>query len=212
MNQDNIRLELCEIMRRLYLKDLISTVGGNASYNMNKGKAILITPSGFEKENLKPIDIVEISLNGEITGKGSPSSEKDTHINIYKKRVDIKAIVHAHPTYTIGVISSGFIPSSMTPEQVIMADDLVIMDYFSDNELFIQNLIKNIKKSNTIVIKNHGIFCLGNSLNECFTRIEVLEAVFKMVTIQRIFGNINSLNLAQIKNINGKYAHNKPNK
>jgi L-fuculose-phosphate aldolase len=212
MNQRLIRLQLCDVMRKLYSKDLISSIGGNASFIIKDKNTILITPSGFEKENLKPVDIIEILLNGEIIGKGLPSSEKDTHLNIYRKRSDVKAIVHAHPPYTLGVISSGIIPSSITPEQVIMANDLEVMDYISDNILFIEKLIKNIEKSNTIVVKNHGIFSLGNNLNECFTRIEVLEAAFKIVAIQKIFGNVNTLNLDQIKNINEKYGHKKPDK
>jgi len=209
INLDNIRIELCETMRNLYDKDLISSIGGNASYFIKDENIILITPGGFGKNNLKPENIVKIKLNGEVFEEGIPSSEIDVHLQIFKNRGDIKAIVHAHPPYTLGVISNGIIPDSMTPEQIILTNDLRIIDFQSNQDSFNKELINCIGETNTIIVKNHGVFCLGNSLKECFIKIEVLEIASKIATIQNIFGNINKLNSDQIKIINEKYSKKK---
>ena len=205
INKDNIRYELCKIMKSLYEKDLISSIGGNASFFIKDENIILLTPGSFSKKNLKPENIVKMSLNGETLGNGVPSSEKDVHLQIYRNRNDIKAIVHAHPPYTLGVISNEFIPDSMTPEQILLTNDLLIIDFQSDQETFNNELNNCIKKTNTVIVRNHGIFCLGNNLEECFAKIEVLEIASKIAFIQRNFGKITKLDSDQIKTINEKY-------
>jgi len=209
INQTNVRLELCEIMRNLYDKNLISSIGGNASYYIKEEDIILITPGGFSKNNLKPENIVKLKLNGEIIEDGIPSSEIEVHLQMYRKRKEVKAIVHAHPPYTLGATSNGFIPESITPEQIILTNDLRIIDFQSNQDSFNKEINNWIKKTNTIIVKNHGIFCLGNSLNECFVKIEVLEIASKIATIQNIFGKITKLDSNQIKNINEKYSKKK---
>lgn len=203
--EEKQRKEICETMRKLYERNLISSVGGNASIILRKKSAILITPSGSNKKELVPKDIVKINMNGVVLGKGKSSSEIINHTEIYKKRTDINAIVHAHPPFFTGIASSGYTPKAITPEQTLLANNLTVIDFVVPGKDSVISLTKALEKSNVVIIKNHGVFSVGKDLMECFVRIEILEEVGKMVFAGKLFGGINELSQENVKNVSNKY-------
>jgi len=92
------RQTLADVMKKLYSRGLISVYGGNASLLLSDDNALLITPSGFNKENLREEDLVKVDfVSGKVLGEGKPSSELRTHLAIYGANKEAKAVVHAHP-------------------------------------------------------------------------------------------------------------------
>ncbi len=72
---------------------------GNVSARVPGG--FLITPSGVPYDELRPHEIVELRMDGEVAGpKGLPaSSEWRMHRDIYAARADAGAIVHTHSMF-----------------------------------------------------------------------------------------------------------------
>jgi len=56
------RQTLADVMKKLYSRGLISVYGGNASMVLSDDNALLITPSGFNKESLKEEDLVKVDF------------------------------------------------------------------------------------------------------------------------------------------------------
>jgi len=97
------RQTLADVMKKLYSRGLISIYGGNASMLLRDDNALLITPSGFNKENLREEDLVKVDFaSGKVVGEGKPSSELRTHLAIYGANKEAKAVVHAHPPTLVG--------------------------------------------------------------------------------------------------------------
>ena len=203
--EEKQRKEICETMRKLYERSLISSVGGNASFILRKKNAVLITPSGSNKKELVSKDIIKVNANGIVLGKGKPSSETINHIEIYKTRADINAIVHAHPPFFTGIASSGCTPKAITPEQTLLANNITVIDFVVPGKDSVVSLTKALEKSNVVIIKNHGVFSVGKDLMECFVRIEILEEVGKMLFAGKLFGGMNELSQENIKNLLNKY-------
>ena len=91
----NLRTEVIKYAKMLNSKKLSVLRSGNISARYKNG--FLITPSGTKYSSLKNKDIVFVSLKGEFDKKkGIPSSEWRFHQDIYIKKKDAKAIVHAH--------------------------------------------------------------------------------------------------------------------
>lgn len=205
--EEELRKEICKIMRRLYKRNLISSIGGNVSVIEREKSFVLITPAGADKDELEPFDIVKVDLSGKVIGRGKPSSETMNHLKIYNLRPDINVIIHAHPPFSIGIISSGYIPKVITPEYALLLSDLKVVNfttsYEGSNNL---SFIKSFEKSNTVMVKNHGLFSIGNSLMECFSRVEILEDVSKMIIAGKLFGDIPTLSTDEIKSIFNKYG------
>lgn len=205
-----LREQLCEIMNRLYMRGLISSVGGNSSVICREESCVLITPTGLDKMNITPKDIVKISLEGKVLDSdGAPSSETINHLSIYKARQDINAIVHAHPPTAVGMVSAGFLLNGVTPEFVVMIGKLAVVDFTTPGFDSIEKLVRGFEDSNIVLIKNHGVFSGGKNLFNAFTRVEVLEEAAKMVFAGKLFGNMPELNEFQKKDIIVKYVKGK---
>ncbi|NPV88105.1 class II aldolase/adducin family protein [Coprothermobacteraceae bacterium] len=174
------REALSRIMSRLYNKGLISAFGGNASVKLPDG-TVLITPSGLNKEELNPEDLVMISPAGAVLeSEKKPSSELWTHLAVYGVRPDVTAIVHAHPPTLVGLVSGGFEFGVYTPEQVVLVGELAVLDLLVGKELA-QHISKIAADHKAVLVKNHGVFCWGRSLTEAYAITEILEEVAKMV-------------------------------
>ena len=131
MKDETAKLErdLAHTIRRLYERGLVSGVGGNASVLLPSGKQILITPTGFFKGGVAEGDLVRVSLGGRIVGKGRPSSELATHLEAYRLRKDVKAVVHAHPPTAVALVTAGVPIPVMTPEQAVMIRSLEVVEF-----------------------------------------------------------------------------------
>ena len=100
------REEIIKFAQKLNSTNLSPLRSGNISLKAQKNneEGFLITPSGKKYDSLKADDIVFVSLNGNYDEKGlQPSSEWRFHKDIYLKKTDAKAVVHAHSPHATAV-------------------------------------------------------------------------------------------------------------
>ncbi len=77
---------------------------GNFSIRDAETGYLVITPSGVDREALRPDDIIVMDMDGRVVENLSglrPSSESLMHIEIYRARPDVRAIVHTHSKYAV---------------------------------------------------------------------------------------------------------------
>ena len=87
----NLRIKVIKYSKMLNTKKLSALRSGNISVRYKDG--FLITPSGAKYSSLKSKDIVFVTLKGEFDKKkGIPSSEWRFHQDIYKNKIEAKAI------------------------------------------------------------------------------------------------------------------------
>ena len=117
-------------MRRLYKHGLTTTSGGNISLRISDD-IIVITPSATDKGRMRWKEVGLMNISGEnLTPDLKPSIEFEMHLSIYKRKKDIKAIVHAHP-----VCASAFtamkcrINTNLTAEARAILGDPVLVPY-----------------------------------------------------------------------------------
>ena len=96
--------EIINVANEIYEKGLVSGKAGNISKRIkgSTGDIVAITPTLKSLSNLNEEDIVLVDMDGNILTKGNPSSEINMHLEIYKRRSDVNAIVHTHSTYATG--------------------------------------------------------------------------------------------------------------
>jgi len=175
------RQTLADVMKKLYSRGLISVYGGNASMVLSDANALLITPSGFNKENLREEDLVKVDfVSGEVLGEGKPSSELKTHISVYKANSTVHAVVHAHPPTLVGLCTSGFDFGIYTPEQALLVGKPMVINFCMGEELA-ESMSALAGTCQAVVVKNHGVFAWGPTIMEAYAKIEILEEAAKMV-------------------------------
>jgi len=197
------RKAVAAIMRKLYTRELTTSSGGNVSMKNNAG-CIFITASQTDKSSIKWKDIIVIDENGmNVTPELKPSMEIGMHLEIYKMRKDIFAVVHAHPVFASTMAVAGIKPkSSITGESRFILGDIALTDYhmMGSNELAI-SCANSLHKSEVSILKNHGAVCIGSSLQEAFNRMEVLELTCRIQYNTMIMNTCNELDTNEIQKI-----------
>ena len=103
------RKEVIKYSIKLNTTKLSPLRSGNISVRSEEDniQGFLITPSGKKYDSLKEDDIVFVSNDGNHDINLKPSSEWRFHKDIYLKKPDAKAIVHAHSPHATAVSSHG---------------------------------------------------------------------------------------------------------
>ena len=161
--------EIIDTGNNIYNKNLISGKSGNISSKINaaSGDIIAITPTLKSLAGLKAEDIVLIDLDGNILSDGKPSSEVNMHLEIYIKRDDVNAIVHTHSPYATGFAFSDKKIKRLEGFGEIKKPYLPSIEYEKpgSSELA-ESASKGIGDSDVLVLKNHGVICVGENLKE----------------------------------------------
>jgi L-fuculose-phosphate aldolase len=99
-----LRRELLRVSRELIPSGLALRHGTSGNVSVRVGGGFLITPTGVPFEELATEDLVELDGKGvPRAGQLAPSSEWRFHRDIYRTRVDVGAIVHAHPLFATSI-------------------------------------------------------------------------------------------------------------
>ena len=163
-------------MRRIYRRGMTTASGGNVSIRDEKG--IWITPAGVDKGSLAAGDIVFVDDNGSITGRRRPSSELPVHVHAYRKRPDLRAIVHAHPPALVAFSLSHQAPDTrLLPEAF---DCCGRIGYASYEPTGTERLGRSVARvladgCHCVLMENHGVVAGGRDAGEAYERLEMLE-------------------------------------
>ena len=198
--------DLASAIRRLYLRGLVSGVGGNASVLLPSEQRILITPAGYFKGGVAEGDLVKVSLEGRVIGGGRPSSELATHLAAYRVRKDVKAVVHGHPPTAVALVTAGVPIPIMTPEHAVMIRRLEVVQFAPPGEEGAKAVTPKLKKCDVVGIRNHGFFSLGKDLHEAASRLEVLEESAKIYMAGKQVGGVSGLSPSQLKKVRENYG------
>lgn len=169
--------QLVTIMERIYGYGMTTTSGGNLSILDDNGD-IWITPAGIDKGSLTRDDIIRVTPGGEIIGKHRPSSEWPFHSILYKRRPDIKAVLHAHPPALLSFSIVRKIPNTrLIPNADIICGDIKMAEYEVPGS---DQLGENIAKAfdtgvNTVMLENHGVVIGHKDLFSAFMSFETLD-------------------------------------
>ncbi len=182
-NEFQLRHEIVRIGRLMYERGLICASDGNISARLGPG-LIMITPSGLHKGLLEPDQLLIVDENGrQATGTINanrhlrPTSELPMHIEAYRQRPDINAVVHAHPPITVALSIAGVpMAECILPEVIVTLGLIPTTQYATpssnENVQAIRDLIPN---HDAIILQRHGSLTVGDSPTEAFMRLESVE-------------------------------------
>ncbi|XP_053504487.1 alpha-adducin isoform X2 [Ictalurus furcatus] len=141
----------------------------------------LIVPFGLLYSEVSASSLVKINLQGEIVDRGSTNLGVNQagftlHSAIYAARPDIKCIVHIHTPAgaAVSAMKCGLLPIS--PEALSLGE-VAYHDYHGilvddEEKILIQ---KNLgPKSKVLILRNHGLVSVGETVEEAFYYIHNL--------------------------------------
>ncbi len=198
-----IRRDIVSTAKKVYDKGFAVATDGNISMRMMSDR-IMITPSGSCLGNLNVNDLVYTDITGVILqGNIRPSSELPMHIEIYKNRPEIEAIIHAHPSYSTAFTVAGeSFSEPVLPEVILGLGEIPIAPYAtpSTNEsaLAIHDLILN---HDAIMLDHHGAVTIGFSLEDAYFKMEKLEHAAATLLAAKQLGTVNPLKSTDVEKL-----------
>ena len=195
MNHQHELQEVAYFMRRLYRQKLTTTSGGNISIRLDNGD-IAITPSALDKARITARQVLVMDMIGNNRmPQLKPSIESGMHLAIYRARPDVQAIVHAHPT-----TATAFTLSKQTIECDLIAESYALLHRIARAPYALMGtdelatiVAEKARDANLVMLENHGVVALGDSLLRAFDRLELVEAAAQMTLVTSQLGNITPL-------------------
>ena len=171
------RDQIVQAMERIYRYRMTTTSGGNLSVRDEAGD-IWISPARIDKGNLRREDIVCVRADGRGEGPHRASSEFPFHLGIYRRRSDVRAVVHAHPVALVAFSICRTVPdTTLFPQARNVCGAVGYAPYaLPGSEQLGRNIAEVFGSGfDCALLENHGVVVGGADLQEAFERFETLE-------------------------------------
>ncbi len=166
---------------------LIALSGGNVSLKVDKDR-VLVTPSGMIYEELEIDDIILMDLSGKII-EGTRKASVDTKalLYIYNNMPEINAVIHTHQPYAtaLGLVQEEFKCNLTTLANATKGSVSVCPFSSAASEQMGVEAVENLNGKLAVILKNHGVITVGNSLKQALYSCVYLEEAAKTYCIAK---------------------------
>jgi L-fuculose-phosphate aldolase len=173
--------------RDLFLSGAVTSHGGNLS--VRDGDTIYISRRSSMLGRMGEGDVIATSIN-ECADDAQCSRELVVHRAIYQS-TDAKAIVHAHTVHTIfrSLIEDAIEPIDSETRYLIGPSIPVLapQEKISSPEAA-EMLSAALQHVSIAVLRSHGPFAMGETLEEAFYRVSALEASAQILDLRDSVG------------------------
>ena len=191
---DALKSEVLEANLELVRRGLVLYTFGNASGIDREQGLVAIKPSGVPYDKLTPDDMVVSDLTGKIVGSRlKPSSDLDTHLELYRAFPGIGGVVHTHSEFATAWAQAGReIPAYGTTHADYFYGPVPVTEALTDTEIgddYVLNTGKAIVRRFQgldpiavpgVLVAGHAPFAWGKNAMEAAYHAVVLEAVARM--------------------------------
>ncbi len=190
---------MVRIGRLMWERSYVVAEEGNLSARLGPDR-LLATPSGLSKGFLSVDDLVVIRPDGEpapsYRGRGrKPSSEILMHLEVYRRRPDVSAVVHAHPpTATAFSIAGVTLARCILPEVVVTLGGIPTAEYATPGTVEVpESISQAIQDYDAVILAHHGTLTVGRTLWDAYQRLEKVEHAAQITLIARQLGQVRTL-------------------
>lgn len=176
-NHYDVRDAFVEIGRRVWQRGWVAANDGNFSYRLD-GNLILATPTRISKGSLGRSDLVLIDLEGrQLAGTRALTSEIRLHLNVYRRRPDVRSVVHVHPPHATAFAATGTpVPKGVLEEFELYLGEVPHAPYCRAGSWdFAATIDPWIETHDALLLAHHGALTVGLDPFDAYYRMEVLE-------------------------------------
>ncbi|WP_040328287.1 class II aldolase/adducin family protein [Clostridium ihumii] len=182
---EDLKRKLVKIAKEADEAGLCKHKSGNFSIRDEKSGYILVTPSAVSREELTEnhICVVDMNLNLlEVNEKVRPTSELLMHIETYKCRKDVKAIVHTHSKFAtaFSVLNKEIPPIVYEIVNVIGGSGRIKVAPYKrpGTPELAKSIIEIIKKDNACLMAHHGVITVSEKdIEDAYLKAAYVEEI-----------------------------------
>jgi L-fuculose-phosphate aldolase len=194
-----MRQEMVRLGRLMWERGYVAATDGNLSARLDHDR-LLVTASGQSKGFLSADDLVIINLDGDPVpshrGRGlRPSSEILMHLEVYRQRPDVNAVVHAHPPISTAFSIAGVsLARCVIPEVIVTLGTIPTAGYATPGTGEVATSIREaICDYDALILAHHGSLTVGKSLWEAYLRLEKVEHTAQITLAAQQLGQVQTL-------------------
>jgi L-ribulose-5-phosphate 4-epimerase len=181
---DDLRLRVHRQNLELPRNGLVAGTSGNVSGRDPETRRIVIKPSGVAYEELSPADLVVLDEVGSVVeGTLRPSSDTLSHLVIYREMPAVHGVVHTHSTFATAFAAVGRpIPPCLTAIADEFGGAIPCGGYAPVGwEEIGLAVVAGIGSSPAILLRNHGVFAVGPSVEAAVKTAVMVEDAARTV-------------------------------
>ena len=195
----DLRLAIVEAGRIAYERGLITANDGNISARL-ADRLVIMTPSGLCKGRLDLEDLVIVDMEGTLVWTNSkrklkPSSDTPMHLDVYRQRPDIRAVIHAYPTFATALtIAKIPFPEDVLPEILLTLGSVPTTPIATpSSEEATDAAWKLIANHDAILLRQQGSLTVGKNLDVALINLERIEKVAEIFFYSQLMGKFNRM-------------------
>jgi L-ribulose-5-phosphate 4-epimerase len=188
-----IRKKLALACRILYMEGLGDFHLGHMSSRVPGQNHFYMKPAGLGLEEIKPEDLIVMDMEGnKLEGIHPPHGETPIHSEIYKVRKDVQSVVHVHPPFSTAFSCVRLEMKPLTQDGTAFPQGITT---FEDPSLITRKeqgeaLAKTLGEERAVLLRNHGIVTVGESIEEACLNAISLEKALKTQSMASQIGKI----------------------
>lgn len=188
---------LVQYGRKLLESGLTRGTGGNLSVFDRTEGLIAVTPSGLDYLKTAAEDIILLDLQGNVMEAREgrkPTSEVSLHLAIYRSRPDVSAIVHTHSLHATALACMGEEIRAVHYLAALGGRRVRCAPYhtYGSGELA-KACLHHLEGNFAVLLANHGLVTVGDSLPGAFSTAEHLEYVAEIQCLTQGLGGAREL-------------------
>ena len=211
MSLESLRADIVEIGRRMYARGYTASNDGNISVRIGPDR-LLMTPKSVCKGFMTPDMMCVTDLSGKkIAGDRDPSSEALMHLEVYRQRPDVNAVVHAHPPTATGFAVAGIpLDRAVLAEVLTTLGSIPLAEYATPSTAELPDAVrKYIKAHDGMLLANHGALTVGTDLYSAYYKMETIEHFAHISLVARMLGRENLISreeVMRLQELRGTYG------
>ncbi|MFQ6676650.1 MAG: class II aldolase/adducin family protein [Fidelibacterota bacterium] len=177
--ESSVKQSIVALCHQLYEKGFVVANDGNVS--IREGAGIYVTGAGTYFARMDESQVVKVNESGEISSGGPsgvrPTSEIAMHLEVYRRRKEIRAVIHAHSPYATAFSMAGRerIDCMLTEMRYTLGSVPIAPFARPGTEEVPLSIRDLVKDHDALILSNHGVVTLGRSLDEAYWNLERVE-------------------------------------
>lgn len=203
--EEQARADIVEVGRRLWARGYVASNDGNISVRLDQNR-LITTPKNVSKGFMTPDMMVITDLAGrKIAGERDPSSELKMHLEVYRHRADVGAVVHAHPPTATGFAVAGIpLDRAVLAEVITTLGSIPIAEYATPSTEELPAAVRRyVKAHDGLLLANHGALAMAGDVMGAYYRMETIEHFAKISLVARTLGREHLLSRDEVERLQG---------
>ena len=167
-------------------------------------KRLITTPKSVSKGFMTPDMMVVVDYDGnKVAGDRDASTELPMHLEVYRNRPDVNAVVHAHPPLATGFAVAGIpLDRAVLAEVVTTLGSIPIAEYGTPSTRELADAVAPyVKAHDGLLLANHGALALGRDLFSAYYKMETIEHFARISLVARLLGRERLLSREEVERL-----------